>query len=412
MRWALLIIGPTACTGLGSSTQALSSAVRQERLEAIREITAEAGLYNGALLAGIAISETGLAHCQSEATYACKGPASSSCGGGPVIAGAADGPCSAMQGGLGMFQFDAGTYTQTLAAYGDAVLTVEGNTALAVNFVVDKAILDITGVTDWRSATTWMNGVPMVAGDPVMEQWAHLLACRYNGCCATSTTCTTRANGYRDNAIAAYAEMGADFWHTADRCAAVPADGVIDQRSACYVAGGDPHYFRHETGGYGGTLEWTMGTTAKAPANFAQWFIHGAGHYHLEVNLDGGTFGTTKATPYVISHAGLTDTVMIDQTSATGFVSLGDFEFVGDGTEYILLGDNTGDAQGKILFDAVRATSLDGPPVTGGDGNSTGTGGGCSTSNSGSGGCVLLVALGGLRRRSGTRSTLRRRPVA
>jgi hypothetical protein len=316
-----------------------------------------------------------------------------------VIAGAADGPCSDMQGGLGMFQFDAGTYAQTLAAYGDAVLTVEGNTALAVSFVVDKAILDIAGVTDWRSATTWMNGVPMVAGDPVMEQWSHLLACRYNGCCSTSTTCTTRANGYRDNAIDAYNEQGADFWHTADRCPAVPADGVIDQRTACYVAGGDPHYVRHETGGYGGTLEWTMGTTAKAPANFAQWFIHGAGHYHLEVNLDGGTYGTTKAAPYVISHAGTTDTVVIDQTSATGFVSLGDFEFAGDGTEYVLLGDNTGDAQGKLLFDAIRATSLDGPPPsTGGD--NTPTGGGCSTGGSGTALTGVLVALLCLRRRT------------
>src|SRR3989475_4893309 len=39
---------------------------------------------------------------------------------------------------LGMFQFDTGTYAQTLAAYGDGILTVEGNTAQAVAFVVDK----------------------------------------------------------------------------------------------------------------------------------------------------------------------------------------------------------------------------------------------------------------------------------
>ena len=270
MKWLAILLGVGACTGgFGSSEQGLTTAVRHQRLETIREIAAEAGLYNGALLGGIAVSETQLAHCQSEATYACQGPASSSCGGGPVIAGAADGPCSSMQGGLGMFQFDAGTYAQTLAAYGDDVLTVEGNTALAVNFVVDKAILDIAGVSDWRSATAWMNTVPLVAGDPVMEQWAHLLACRYNGCCSTSATCTTRANGYRDNAIALYGELGADFWRTADRCASIPTDGVIDQRTECYVAGGDPHYFRRAAGGYGGSLEWTMGTTATAPANFA-----------------------------------------------------------------------------------------------------------------------------------------------
>jgi len=392
MKWGLLLVATAACTGTGTSTQGLSADVRHQRLETIRDIAAQGGLYNGALLGGIAVSETQLAHCQSEATYACMGPASPSCGGGPVIAGSADGPCAAMQGGLGMFQFDAGTYAQTLAAYGDDVLTVEGNTALAVNFVVGKVILDIAGVGDWRAATAWMNQVPLVAGDPVTEQWSHLLACRYNGCCSTSATCTTRANGYRDNAIAVFTEMGADFWRTADRCAQVPADGVIDQRSECYVAGGDPHYFRREAAGYGGSLEWTMGTTAAAPANFAQWFVHGAGHYHLEVYLDGGTFGTTTAAPYVIAHAGGMDTVVIDQTSATGFVPLGDFLFTGDGTEYVMLGDNTGDAQGKLLFDALRATSLDGPMPDAGDGGGGGAGStGCAAAGGGAG---VLLGLG------------------
>jgi uncharacterized protein (TIGR03382 family) len=264
-----------------------------------------------------------------------------------------------------------------------------------VSFVVGKVIADIAGVTDWRSATAWLNQVPLVAGDPVTEQWSHLLACRYNGCCAASATCTTRANGYRDNAIAVYAEMGANFWHTAERCAQVPSGGVIDDRTDCFVAGGDPHYFRREPSGYGGSLEWTMGTTAAAPANFAQWFIHGAGRYHLEVNLDGGTFGTTKAAPYVISHAGATDTVVIDQTSATGFVPLGDFAFTGDGTEYVMLGDNTGDAQGKLLFDAIRATSLD-APVGGDDAGTTESHASGCAATGGAGVIGLGLALGAL----------------
>ena len=86
-----------------------------------------------------------------------------------------------------------------------------------------------------------------------MGQWASLLACRYNGCCAATTTCAARAAGYRDNAIAAFTEMGAAFWRTSDRCAALPRDGVIDQRSTCYLAGGDPRHWRREyLVGYGG----------------------------------------------------------------------------------------------------------------------------------------------------------------
>ncbi len=394
----LAIACVAACAGPPTATvkQGLTADVKAQRYTLIRDTAAQMGMYNASLLAGIAISETNLAHCQSEATYACAGPASSSCGGGPIIAGAADGPCADMQGGLGMFQFDAGTYTDTVNAYGPQILTIEGNSAQAVSFVVDKVILDVSGVNDWLGAMAWMNAVPLDAGMPVMEQWAALLACRYNGCCTTSTTCTARANGYRDNAITAFDDMGAAFWQTADRCAALPADGVIDQRSACYLAAGDPRYWRREvTAGYGGGLEWTLTTSDAAPANFAQWIVKTgrAGRYHVDVNLDGGIFGRSKQAPYVISHAGLVDTVVVDQTSASGFVALGDFDFAGSGDEHIMLGDNTGEASStatKLMFDAVRVQPLDGG---GSDtGGPSGGCGGCSTG--GAAGGVVVIAIG------------------
>ena len=273
MRAVLLLLLAACTTQTSTNEQGLTEAVKRERLTLIRDSAAEMGVYNAALLAGIAQSETNLAHCFSEAGFACAGPPSPSCGGAAVIAGGADGPCSDMQGGLGMFQFDAGTYAQTVATYTDAILTIEGNTAQAVAFVVDKVIMDVGGVADWRAATAWMNGVPMMAGEPVMEEWAKLLACRYNGCCSTSTTCTTRARGYRDNAITLYNEMGAEFWATAGRCASIPDDGVIDQRSECYTAGGEPRYWRRESGGFDDDHEWTQTTAAAAPSNFALWKI-------------------------------------------------------------------------------------------------------------------------------------------
>ena len=172
-----LVLGACAVEPMGQTEQALSDQTKHDRLALIRDTAAGMGMHNAALLGGIAMSETNLAHCWSEATWACMGPNSPSCG-GPIIAGAADGPCADMQGGLGMFQFDAGTYAQTLAMYGDQILTVEGNTAQAVSFVVDKTKLDIPGIGDWFAAVGWMDSVPMQAGDPTMEQWAHLLACR------------------------------------------------------------------------------------------------------------------------------------------------------------------------------------------------------------------------------------------
>lgn len=370
----------------------LTAAMRRERATLIRDSAAEMGLYNAALLGGIAISETGLAHCYAEASYACPGPASPSCGGGPIIAGGADGPCADMQGGLGMFQFDSGTYAQTVATYGPSILTVEGNTAQAVNFVVTRLQMDIAGVTSWGTAMSYLNNVPLVAGDPTTEEWAKFLACRYNGCCSTSATCTSRAKGYRDNAIAIYAELGGDFWRTADRCAALPADGVIDQRSSCYVAAGDPRYWRAEAAGFADSSEWTNSTASAAAKNYAQWLFVNAppGRYAIEVYASGGA---ATAASYRISHVGTTDVVTIDQTNVDGWVPLGEFDLAGTGDEHVELGDNTGVAGQKLVFDALRITSLDGPAPA-----DDGRDGGCSSTR-GTAGAALALALLGVRRR-------------
>jgi len=383
----------TASSTATLEQEAVTPEVKRERAALIRDSAAEMGVHNAALLGGIATSETGFAHCWSEATFACMGPASSSCGGEPIIAGSADGPCANEQGGLGMFQFDAGTYAQTVATYTDAVLTVEGNTAQAVAFVVDKAMLDVAGVTDWRSAVAWINSVPLVAGDPVTEEWADLIACRYNGCCSGSATCTTRGDKYRDNAIDLHAEFGADFWRTADRCTALPADGVIDQRSECYLAGGEPRFWRREAGGFGDDHESTNTTAAQAPSNFAQWFLRPsrATAYRLEAHLQGGE---ATAARYEILHAGETSTVTIDQAATDGFVLLGEFELAADGSEYVLLGDNTGTAGQKLVVDALRVTPLDGEGPGGGGGGD----GGCTTGHS-STGALAFVLLALLRRR-------------
>ncbi|HEU0036671.1 MAG TPA: hypothetical protein VFQ53_38925 [Kofleriaceae bacterium] len=388
----------TGCATDEASTaehaSALTAEVRQARAALIRDSAAEMGVHNAALLGGIAISETNLAHCWSEATYACKGPASPSCDGGPIIAGAADGPCSDEQGGLGMFQFDAGTYSQTISTYTDSILTVEGNTAQAVAFVVDKVILDIDGVNDWQAAVDWINSIPMRAGDPLADRWGRLMACRYNGCCSDSSLCTSRAAGYRDNAIDLYAELGAEFWATADRCAAIPDGGVIDQRTECYVAAGEPRYWRREASGFGDDREWTGTTAAGKPSNYAQWLLRPARAttYTIEAYVTGGE---ATAASYEIHHAGMTDTVMIDQAAQSGFVTLGDFELTGDGSEYVLLGDNTGTADQKLVYDALRVTATDGS-----DGNGGGDDlGNCSTGGRASFGAIAAVVALVLRRR-------------
>jgi hypothetical protein len=214
-----IAIGATGLAACGAEPEEPTpttpwSQIRRERLALIRDVAAQRGVYRGALLAGIASAETNLAHCWSEATYACKGPDSPSCD-GPVIAGSADGPCTAMQGGLGMFQFDDGTWDETLATYGDGILTVEGNTAQAVSYVIEHVVIAVPDAPSPTAAVDWINRVPLVAGEPLTEQWAQVMACEYNGCCAATELCARRARTCRDRAIALYDELGAAFWQTA-----------------------------------------------------------------------------------------------------------------------------------------------------------------------------------------------------
>jgi hypothetical protein len=185
---------------------------RAEYAANIRDTAAGQGMTNGVLLAGIGEVETNLTHCWSEATWACQGPASPTCGGGPVIAGASDGPCSAQQGGLGMFQFDSGTYQQTLARYGEDVVSLEGNVSEVVPFLVTRAIESVPGIGSEQQALDWMNSIPIVDGDPDFEEWLAFISWRYNGC----RGCTFQANKYRAGTHRLQREMGAAFWSATD----------------------------------------------------------------------------------------------------------------------------------------------------------------------------------------------------
>jgi hypothetical protein len=381
-----------------STTLALDAATRLARVTAIRDVAAGMGVMNGVLLAGIAESETNMAHCWSEATWACQGPSSPSCGDGPVIAGAADGPCSAQQGGLGMFQFDAGTYADTLARDGEEILLLEGNIAKGVDFVLTRITEEIAGAGEWQAAIGWMNSIPMQAGTPLMEEWASMIVCRYNGCCSDSSTCIERRAKYRDNAINIYNEYGAEFW-AAVECDPIPAGGrVVEERDGCYVAGGDPQYWRREAQGFEGDSDWTMTTDLDREANYGLWRLdfEAPGRYELLVHLDGGMFGKSKQARYLIQHAGTTDEVVIDQSAGADFVSLGEFDFAAGPDQHVMLGDNTGEggaSETSLLYDALKIVPAGGEPDGEEEEESGGFVGGCQASGSSGGGLLALGLL-------------------
>lgn len=215
---AITVLVMGACLGtpepgdFAAAESNLNAAQRRTRAGQIRDAAAANGMTQGYLLAGIADAETNMSQCWSELTWACQGPASADCGGGPVVAGAGDGACSLMQGGLGMFQFDAGTYSQTLAREGDRVLTIAGNTAAAVDFVVNMVINSshISGVSTRDQAIAWMNGVRI--DNAQWDAWITTVTHYYNGCAPGASCFTARYASYRDHTVNVYNEMGASFW--------------------------------------------------------------------------------------------------------------------------------------------------------------------------------------------------------
>jgi hypothetical protein len=404
---ALSLCTPSVAAAEPLGEVSLTAAQRRARSELIRDTAAVSGMTNAALLAGIGEVETNFAHCWSEATWACQGPASASCGGGPVIAGAADGPCSDEQGGLGMFQFDSGTFTQTIATYGPDIVTIQGNVDAVIPFLVTRAIQSVDGVNNEAEALAWMNSITIQNGDPQYEAWLYFVAWRYNGCMG----CTTQINKYRNGTNKLRDEFGDEFWKIATRsCDAIPSGGrTIDETDACFVKGGSLASW-YAGVGEGGASLFTYATDAETADNHATWQLQleAAGKYRVEVYTDGGALGQTKQAKYVVTHAGGTTDVVIDQRALAGYQSLGTFDFASGESFSVYHGDNTRepyDANAKIgiLFDAVRLVPASAPPgtdpETGLPVDDTADGGGCATTRA-PGALLIVLALGFVTRRA------------
>ncbi len=165
-----------------SSSEVASQAIRNGYYAAIRDVARANGVVNNAfLLGGIAVQESTLTQCWVDAQWACQGPSSPDCGGGPLIAGGGDGTCA--QGGLGLFQFDAGTQQDTLNTYGGDVLRIDGQIRLAVDYVI-KMVRDspyTTNAETYDKARAWLNNFD-IFNNGLRDQWVKTVLLRFNGC--------------------------------------------------------------------------------------------------------------------------------------------------------------------------------------------------------------------------------------
>jgi MYXO-CTERM domain-containing protein len=309
-----------------------------------------------------------------------------------------------------MFQFDGGTFDQTLARDGVEILLEEGNIAHAVEFVLARIVEEIPAATDSQSAAQWMNSIPIEPGHPLFERWGELTSCRYNGCCASS--CGSQRAKYKDAAIDLYYEFGPEFWNVeAEPCGTIdPAGGVIDDDDRCAFAGGNPEYWRNVSSGYGGSMKWTHTTDYDDAANYAVWTLNfkESGLYLVEAYIERGENSQSQLATYVVSHATGTTDVVLDQSAGADWEELGEFDFNSGGSHQVRLDDNTGEpneGNTRLAFDAIRVNRVDDGfipgPVPPSDTDDVDVSGGCAVGGPETPAPLALLLFGlvaGLRR--------------
>lgn len=166
-------------------------------------------------------------------------------------------------------------------------------------------------------------------------------------------------------------------------CDVVPAEGrIIDERDSCFSVYGPAQFWRSEEGvGYDGSLLWTNAYDDTEPSNWARWHLDFAvaGRYQLEVYVD-PAFGVHAETTYGIAHGELEEAVVIDQSQASGWVSLGEFDFAAGPDQDVSVYDTSSTTPADdqhIAVDALRVVPAGSDPGNwpGGTGGTSGTGG-------------------------------------
>ena len=191
---------------------ALTNAQKKPVCDHIKNVAKGHGVTNPLVFAGVPNHESGLVQCWKDATWACQGPHSSYCG-GPVIAGSGDGPCSHQQGGLGMYQLDAGTYAQTLASYGHDVVELDPQIAKGVDVIIQKVwhCPNTPHFDDEAAVVSWINAAK--PGTAHYETFLSAMAECYNGTPPSSSHFETMRANYRAGVKQLEDAYGHDYWY-------------------------------------------------------------------------------------------------------------------------------------------------------------------------------------------------------
>lgn len=252
---------------IGVSKKALTDSELRQITDLIKIRAGQKGITNFLLVAGISYHETGLVQCANNYT---KGVGCSNVGNsidcpsslGGVLGGSGDkGGCSAKQGGIGMFQLDDGTYSDTLSTYGNAIMEKVGNIDAGVDFIIKKlgfscnctpcfdsrnstpgtpsqtcgvstCAASVTNLSDVAMAKAWFNSIRPNTAE--YEIFIRALAHCYNGCkygwsgCGTGTTTHDQIKAlYSASIVSLYNKFGHEYWYPVSNSGVCITQGIF-----------------------------------------------------------------------------------------------------------------------------------------------------------------------------------------
>lgn len=180
-------------------------------------------------------------------------------------------------------------------------------------------------------------------------------------------------------------------------CLPLPAEGgVIDEMDGCAQIMGASQYWRFVQGaGFGESLFWTNAFQSESHSNWVRWNLKldAADRYEVEVYLE-PTYSVYQEARYELKHAGQKTKIVLDQSGAQGWHSLGVYEFAAGGEQELALFDNSETAvadEQHISADAIRLTPSTAEPDPEPSIDERDAGGGCSSA--GASGSPLLILV-------------------
>ncbi|EYF02892.1 golvesin C-terminal-like domain-containing protein [Chondromyces apiculatus] len=138
---------------------------------------------------------------------------------------------------------------------------------------------------------------------------------------------------------------------------APPAEVIVDDQQSGFSRYGTGSWTQASYG-YGSHM-WYITVNGTTQNNYGRWkpALPGAGSYKVYAHIPSNHANSKKA-PYKIYHQGTNDYARVDHSIYSNqWVLLGTWSFSGDGTEFVQVGDNSGEAAStslKVGLDAVK----------------------------------------------------------